>query len=51
MTENVLIQVSEKIDCSISKFGDINKLDCIGVVNFTVTDPTKQNVAVKVNFS
>lgn len=51
LTENVLIHVSEKVECSITKFGDINKLDCIGVVNFTATDPLKPNVAVKVNLS
>lgn len=51
MTENILIHVNEKIDCSISKFGDINKFECIGVVNFTVTDSVKTNVGVKVSMS
>jgi len=51
LTENVLIHVNEKIDCSISKFGDISKFECIGVVNFTVTDTKKNNVQLKTNYS
>lgn len=51
LTENVLISVNERVDCSISKFGDINKFEVIGTVNFTTTDPAKTNVAVKLNLS
>lgn len=46
-----MLSVDERVDCSISKFGDINKFEVIGIVNFTATDPAKTNVAVKLNLS
>lgn len=51
LTEHVLLNSTEIIECSVSKFGDINKFECIGTVSFTVTDSSKSNCKVKLNMS
>ncbi len=46
LTENALITVEEKVNCSVSKEGDISTFDIVGKIFFTVTDDAKAKCAL-----
>ena len=51
LTENVLMEVDEKITCSITKDGDIEKFELKGVLYMTLTDPKKCNPEIQFSYN
>ena len=46
LLEHVLIEVEEKVSCSISKDSELSKFEVKGIIYVTVNDPKKNNPAV-----
>jgi hypothetical protein len=47
LTENVLVDLEEKIICQISKEGDISKYEVKGKIFVTLTDPKKTHSEIQ----
>lgn len=45
LAENVIIEVEEKINCSVNKDGEISKFEVKGTIFLTVSNPKKNNPA------
>lgn len=43
LSENVAVDVEEKINCTVTKDGDIEKFEIKGIIFLTVNDPKKNN--------
>lgn len=41
--ENVVLEVEEKVNCSVNKDGDVEKFEVKGIIYLTVNDPKKNN--------
>ena len=51
LTENVLLEVDERITCQLTKDGDIEKFELKGVLYLTLTDPKKCHAEIPMEFS
>lgn len=51
LTENVLMEFDERITCSVTKDGDIEKFELKGVLYLTLTDPKKCHAEIPMEFS
>jgi hypothetical protein len=45
LLENVLIEVEEKVNCSLNRDGEMGKFEVKGIIYITVNDPKKNNPA------
>lgn len=45
LLENVLLEVEEKVNCSLNRDGEISKFEVKGIIYITVNDPKKNNPA------
>lgn len=50
LLENVVIEVEEKVNCSLNRDGEINKFEVKGIIFITVNDPKKNNPAAQLSF-
>jgi hypothetical protein len=41
LLENVVIEVEEKVNCSVNKDGDVDKFEVKGIIYMTINDPKK----------
>lgn len=41
LLENVIIEVEEKVNCSVNKDGDVDKFEVKGIIYMTINDPKK----------
>ena len=45
LLENVLLEVEEKVNCSLNRDGELSKFEVKGIIYITVNDPKKNNPA------
>ena len=50
LLENVVIEVEEKVNCSLNRDGEISKFEIKGIIYITVNDPKKNNPAAQLSF-
>lgn len=50
LLENVVIEVEEKLSCSLNRDGEISKFEVKGIIYITVNDPKKNNPAAQLSF-
>ena len=50
LLENVVIEVEEKVNCSLNRDGELAKLEVKGIIYITVNDPKKNNPAAQLSF-
>ena len=50
LLENVIIEVEEKLNCSLNRDGEISKFEIKGIIYITVNDPKKNNPAAQLSF-
>ena len=43
LLENVVIEVEEKINCSVNKDGELDKFEVKGIIYVTLNDPKRNN--------
>lgn len=43
LLENVVIEIEEKISCSLTKDGALDKFEVKGIIFLTLNDPKKNN--------
>jgi hypothetical protein len=43
LLENVVVEVEEKVNCSVNKDGDVDKFEVKGIIYLTLNDPKKNN--------
>jgi hypothetical protein len=43
LLENVVVEVEEKVNCSVNKDGDVEKFEVKGIIYMTLNDPKKNN--------
>lgn len=51
LTENVLMEIDERITCQVTKDGDIEKFELKGILYLTLTDPKKCHAEVSMDYS
>lgn len=51
MTENVIMEIDERITCQVTKDGDIEKFELKGVLYLTITDPKKTHAEIPMEMS
>jgi hypothetical protein len=50
LLENLMIEVEEKVNCSLNRDGELNKFEVKGIIYITVNDPKKNNPAAQLSF-
>ena len=50
LLENVVIEVEEKIICSLNKDGELDKFEVKGIIYLTLNDPKKNNPVALLSF-
>jgi hypothetical protein len=50
LLENVVIEVEEKINCTVNKDGDVEKFEVKGIIFMTMNDPKKNNPLVQIKY-
>ena len=50
MLENVVIEVEEKINCSLNKDGELDKFEVKGIIYLTLNDPKKNNPVAQLSY-
>ena len=43
LLENVVVEIEEKVNCSVNKDGDVEKFEVKGIIYMTLNDPKKNN--------
>ena len=43
LLENVVIEIEEKVNCTVTKEGDVEKFEIKGIIYLTLNDPKKNN--------
>jgi len=43
LLENVVIEIEEKVNCSINKDGELDRFEIKGIIFVTLNDPKKNN--------
>jgi hypothetical protein len=51
LTENILMEIDERVTCQVTKDGDIEKFELKGILYLTLTDPKKCHAEVAMNFT
>jgi hypothetical protein len=51
LLENVVIEVEEKISCSVNKDGELDKFEVKGIIFLTLNDPKKSNPLAMLSFN
>jgi hypothetical protein len=51
LTEHAIIEVDERVCCSVNKDGDIEKFELKGIVFLTLTDPRKNQPQIQLSYS
>jgi len=46
LLENVIVEIEEKVNCVVSKDGDVDKIEIKGIIFLTINDPKKNNPLV-----
>lgn len=49
LTENVLLEIDERVSCQVSKDGEIEKFLLQGIVYLTLTDPRKSHCEIQLS--
>jgi hypothetical protein len=50
LLENVVLEVEEKVGCSLNRDGEVGKFEVKGIIYITVNDPKKNNPAAQLSF-
>lgn len=50
LTEHAMIEVDERVCCSVNKDGDIEKFELKGIVFLTLTDPRKNQPQIQLSY-
>ncbi len=50
LLENVIIEIEEKIICSLNKDGELDKFEVKGIIYLTLNDPKKNNPVALLSF-
>jgi hypothetical protein len=50
LSENVMLEIEEKVSASVTKDGDIEKFEIKGIIYMTISDPKKNNPMVEMDF-
>ena len=50
LLENVIVEVEEKVSCSLNKDGDLDKFEIKGIIYLTLNDPKKSNPIIQVGY-
>ena len=50
LLENVIIEVEEKINCTLNKDGELDKFEVKGIIFLTLNDPKKNNPVALISF-
>mmetsp|Transcript_9424 Transcript_9424/g.7197 ORF Transcript_9424/g.7197 Transcript_9424/m.7197 type:complete len:122 (+) Transcript_9424:693-1058(+) len=51
LLENVQLEVEEKVNCAVTKEGDVEKFEVKGIIFLTVNDPKKTHPVAKLAFT
>lgn len=43
LLENVILEIDERVNCSLNKDGELNKFEVKGIIYITLNDPKKSN--------
>lgn len=43
LSENVFVEVEEKVNCSVNKDGELEKFEVKGIIYVTMNDPKRAN--------
>jgi hypothetical protein len=49
--ENVVIEIEEKVNCSINKDGELDRFEIKGIIFVTLNDPKKNNPLALLQFN
>lgn len=47
----MIVEVEEKVNCSVNKDGDIDKFEVKGIIYMTLNDPKKNNPLVQISYN
>lgn len=47
----MIVEVEEKVNCSVNKEGDIDKFEVKGIIYMTLNDPKKNNPNVQISYN
>ena len=50
LLENVVLEVEEKVNCSVNKDGDVDKFEVKGIIFVTINDPKRNNPLAQLSF-
>lgn len=50
MLENVIVDIEEKVNCSVNKDGDVDRFEIKGIVYLTLNDPKKNNPICQMSY-
>lgn len=50
LLENLIVEVEEKVSCSLNRDGELGKFEVKGIIYITVNDPKKNNPAAQLQF-
>jgi coatomer subunit delta len=51
LLEKVVIEIEEKVNCSVNKDGELDKFEVKGIIYLTMNDPKENNPSVHLNYS
>lgn len=51
LLENVVIEIEEKVNCSLNKDGELDKFEVKGIIYLTLNDPKKNNPVALLSFN
>eukprot|EP00347_Sterkiella_histriomuscorum_P011230 403373247 len=51
LAENVVIEVEEKVNCTLNKDGELDKFEVKGIIFLTLNDPKKNNPIAQLSFN
>ncbi len=51
LLENVVMEVEEKINCSVNKDGELDKFEVKGIIYVTMNDPKRANPLAKLAYN
>lgn len=46
----MIVEVEEKVSCSLNKDGDLDKFEIKGIIYLTLNDPKKSNPIIQVGY-
>lgn len=50
LLENVLVEVEERVSCSLNRDGEVARFEVKGIIYLTVNDPKRNNPAAQLSF-